>query len=187
MLHLHWIAHLIQYNSLFSIPWQTLIKMVLKRHEKILTNGQASKVHKHLIKWLSKIIKKKAECHLCQAPRRRCLEVYCDVRERWLLVRNQNKHIIYYIFHILIPKSVLVFHTSAPTSFDDYDFIHCVTLVRDMRTSFWRNAIMIIVLRISSDSDSRSFPFLPSILSCCLVLHGRSCRYRKKSLPYVQN
>ena len=31
-----------------------------------------------------------------------------------------NKH-IYYIFHI--PKSVFVFHTFAPTSFDDSDFI----------------------------------------------------------------
>ena len=33
-------------------------------------------------------------------------------------------NIIYYIaLHILIPKSVLVFHTIAPTSFDDSNFI----------------------------------------------------------------
>ena len=25
--------------------------------------GEAAKVHKHLIKWLSKIIKKRGECH----------------------------------------------------------------------------------------------------------------------------
>ena len=56
------------------------------------------------------------------APRRRCLDyskVYCDVTERWFLAWNQNKHITYYIFHKLIPKSVLVFFTCAPTSFDD--------------------------------------------------------------------
>ena len=35
----------------------------------------------------------------------------------------QNKHIIYYIFRILIPKSVLVFQAFAPTSFDDSNFI----------------------------------------------------------------
>ena len=73
-------------------------------------------MHKHLIKWLSKIIKKrKGSVTLCY------LEVCCDVKERWLLAWNQNKHIIYYIFHILILKSVLVFHvfhTIAPTSFD---------------------------------------------------------------------
>ena len=60
------------------------------------------------------------------APRRRCLDyskVYCDVTERWLLPWNQNKHIIYYIFHMLILKSVLLFHTFAPTSFDDSNFI----------------------------------------------------------------
>ena len=63
------------------------------------------------------IIKNKDECQICQAPRRPYLEVYCDVRERWLLAWNQNKHMLYYIFHILIPKSVLVFQTFTPTSF----------------------------------------------------------------------
>ena len=55
-------------------------------------------------------------------PRRPCVDytkVYCDVAEKWLLAWNQNKHIIYYIFHILIPKSLLVFHTLVFTSFDD--------------------------------------------------------------------
>ena len=46
------------------------------------------------------------------ASRRRCLydlKVYCDVTERWLLAWNQDKHNIYYIFLILILKSVLAF------------------------------------------------------------------------------
>ena len=37
------------------------------------------------------------------APRRGCLgysKVYCDVRRRWFLAWNQNRHIMYYIFHI---------------------------------------------------------------------------------------
>ena len=37
------------------------------------------------------------------APRRRCFgysKVYCDVRKRWVLAWNQNKHITYSIFHI---------------------------------------------------------------------------------------
>ena len=58
---------------------------------------------------------------------RRCLDYsksFCDVIERWLLAWNQNKHITYYAFHKIIPKSVLVFFTFATTSFDDdTDFI----------------------------------------------------------------
>ena len=68
-------------------------------------------------------MKKKGECHICYTLRRRCLEVDCDVRERWLLLLNQNKYVIYYIFHILIPKSLLAFHTLAPTLFHDSKFI----------------------------------------------------------------
>ena len=61
------------------------------------------------------------------APRRRYLDyskVYCDITERSFIAWNQNKHIIYYIFHKLISKSVLVFFTFAPTSFGyDTDLI----------------------------------------------------------------
>ena len=56
------------------------------------------------------------------APWRRCLHYlkgYCDVTKRLLLAWNQNKHVTYYILHILFPKSILVFCTSAPTLFDD--------------------------------------------------------------------
>ena len=61
-------------------------------------------MHEDLIKWLSEIIKEteRGEPHML-APRRRCFgysKVYCDVRKRWLLAWNQNKHITYSIFHI---------------------------------------------------------------------------------------
>ena len=84
-------------------------------------------MHVYLIKWLSEIIKKRERSAHMLPPRRRCLDyskIYCDVTERWLLVWNQNKHITYYIFLKLIPKSVSVFFTFTPTSFDDdTDFI----------------------------------------------------------------
>ena len=82
-------------------------------------------MHKHLIKWLSKIIKKRkgSVTYARLLDDLGDLEVYCDVRERWLLAWNENKHIIYYVFHMLIPKSVLIFHKFAPTSFDDSNFI----------------------------------------------------------------
>ena len=57
--------------------------------------------------------------------RRRSLDyskLYFDVIEGWLLDWNQSKHTIYYIFHILIPKSALAFFTFVPT-FDDSNFI----------------------------------------------------------------
>ena len=60
------------------------------------------------------------------APWRHCLhygKVYWDVTTRLLLAWNQNKHITYYIFHILLPKSILVFFTFAPTLLDDTYFI----------------------------------------------------------------
>ena len=49
--------------------------MVLKRHQQIWTNGEAAKVHGHLIKWLSEIIKKnrKKSATYVLAPRRGCL------------------------------------------------------------------------------------------------------------------
>ena len=62
-------------------------------------------MHGYMTKWLSEIIKKKTEKgvpHIL-APRRCCLgylRVCRDVRKRWLLAWNQNRHITYYIFHI---------------------------------------------------------------------------------------
>ena len=54
-------------------------------------------MHKHLIKWLSKIIEKERGMPHMLAPRRRYLDylkVYCDVTERCLLARN----ITYFIY-----------------------------------------------------------------------------------------
>ena len=59
------------------------------------------------------------------APRRGCLgysKVYCDVRKRWFLAWNQNRHITYYIFHIQF-INYEIFFTFAPTSFDDTELI----------------------------------------------------------------
>ena len=63
-------------------------------------------MHEHLIKWLSDIIKKteRGVPHML-APRRGCLDyskVYCDVRKRWFLAWNQNRH---YILHIQYTNS----------------------------------------------------------------------------------
>ena len=83
-------------------------------------------MHKDLIKWLSEIIKNESGVPHMSAPGRRCLnyyKVYCDVTEKWLLAWNQNRHTIYYIFHILISKSVLFFHIFAPTLFHDSEFV----------------------------------------------------------------
>ena len=76
------------------------------------------------------------------APRRRCLgysKVYCDVRKRWFLVWNQNRHITYYTLHIP--------YTNCEISIDLLyicsHFVwwhrpnHCATLVRICRLPFW--------------------------------------------------
>ena len=76
----------------------------------------------------------------------------------------------YYIFYILIPKSVLVFLKFAATLFDDSDFI--IALVRNLPTSIFgpcRGKFVkiphvnyfgtIMDLRISNVEDSRAFPF----------------------------
>ena len=69
-------------------------------------------MHKHLIKRLSEIIKRKGT-----TPKRRFHDysnVYSDVTERWLLAWNRSNNITHYIFHILIRKSVLLFLTFVP-------------------------------------------------------------------------
>ena len=74
------------------------------------------------------------------APRRGCLDyskVYCDIRKRWFVARNQNRHITYYIFSILILKSVLFFFTFAPISFDEADLIIAWPLSVICRLPFW--------------------------------------------------
>ena len=74
-------------------------------------------MHKHLIKWLSEIIKKgKGSDTYALASRRYCRnhsKVYSDVTKRWLLAWNKNKQVTYYIFYILISNSLLIFLTLA--------------------------------------------------------------------------
>ena len=69
--------------------------MSLKRCLQTLTNKETDKVHKHLIKWLSEIIKKgKGSDTYALASRRYCLnysKVYSDVTKRWLLAWNNKK------------------------------------------------------------------------------------------------
>ena len=48
--------------------------MGLKRRLKSLTNEEGAKLHEHLIKWLSDIIKKEKGVPYMLAPRRRCLD-----------------------------------------------------------------------------------------------------------------
>ena len=62
------------------------------------------------------------------ASRRRCLfysKAYSDFANRWLLAWNQNKQITYYIFHILIPNSVLIFLTIAEICYQQISTIRC--------------------------------------------------------------
>ena len=86
-------------------------------------------MHVHLTKWLREIIKKERVVPHMLALRRRCLDfskfiVITQNTERWLLASSQNKDITCYIFHKLIPKSVLVFFTFGPTLFhNDTDFM----------------------------------------------------------------
>ena len=136
----------------------------------MLAHEEAAKVNNHSIKCLSKIIKKKWECHICQVPRRRYLEVYCDARERWLL--HGIKTNILYITHFLhyfrnqfwtFIHSLLL-HLIIPTS-------SLANLVRDLPTSdstsqsFWRHYGF-------KHLEQNRFT---STLSCWLDLHGRSC------------
>ena len=74
------------------------------------------------------------------APRRGCLgysKVYCDVRKRWFLAWNQNRHITYYIFHIQYTNSEI----SVGLLYIRLHFVwwhwlnHCAVFVRNLPTS----------------------------------------------------
>ena len=74
------------------------------------------------------------------APRRGCLgysKVYCDVRKRWFLAWNQNRHITYYIFHIQNTN----FKLSIGLLYIRPDFVwwhrlnHCAAFVRNLPIS----------------------------------------------------
>ena len=97
-------------------------------------------MYKHLIKCLSEIIKKRTERgvpHICQLLGEVVLVIqkFIVMSEKdgsWHGIKIDISCITYSIFSILIPKSVLVFFTFAPTSFDDIDLI----IVRDFSPQF---------------------------------------------------
>ena len=115
------------------------------------------------------------------APRRPCLgysKVYCDVRKRWLLASSQNRHITYSIFHILIPKSVLVFFTFAPTSFASISLLtfHMSTILAPL----W----------LTNFECCRLQNLSISTLSCWLVLLGMvgdSEQHKRFSVAVLKN
>ena len=83
-------------------------------------------MHEHIIKWLSDIIKKKEkeECHVCQLLGEvvSIIQKFIAMSQKdgsWHGIKTDILGITYYIFSKLIPKSVLVFFTFAPTSFND--------------------------------------------------------------------
>ena len=89
-----------------------------------------------MVKWYYKTTEREVP-HIL-APRRGCLvysKVYCDVRKRWFMTWNQSIYITYYIFIILIPKSVLVFFTFLPHFVWWHRLNHCAALVRNLPTS----------------------------------------------------
>ena len=87
-------------------------------------------MHKNLIKWLSEVLKKKKEkgvphMNIYLGGSLEYSKVYNDVTERCLLGWNQNKHITYYAFHIVIRKSVLIFLTIAQIRYQHISIIRC--------------------------------------------------------------
>ena len=95
-------------------------------------------MHEHLIKWLSDIIKKteRGVPHML-APRRGCLDyskVYCDVRKRWFLAWNQNRHYILHIQYINSEISIRLLYIRP--HFIWWQWLdHRTALVRNLPTS----------------------------------------------------
>ena len=101
--------------------------------------------------------------------------VYCDVRKRWFLAWNQNRHITYYIFHIQYTNSEI----SIGLLYIRPHFVwsdrlnHCAALVRNLPTSILVCASVSLLTFHTSTilaplwftnfeccrADSRTFPF----------------------------
>ena len=119
---------------------------------------QTAKVHEHLIKWVSEIIKKRTErgCHIYAAPRRGCLgysKFYCGVRKRWFVAWNQNRHITYYIFHIQYTNSEISIGLLyiRPHFVWWHQLNHCAALVRNLPTSiFVRASVSLLTFHTST-------------------------------------
>ena len=142
-------------------------------------------VHKHLVKWLSEIIKKKEnEVPHMLAPKRRHLhysKIYCDVAERWLLAWNQNKHITYFIcwFRNQYWTSL---HSPQLSLIWRIRLHHCATLARNLITSILvRTPVSKLTFYILVPSWNYVFRTLqipvPFHFHTALLtrLHGRSC------------
>ena len=120
--------------------------------------------------------KQKKECHI--APKGCCLgysKVYCDVRKRWLLAWNQNRHITYSIFHIPYTNSEI--SIGLLCIYLHFVWWHrlnyCMTLVRNLPTSVLARASVSILAPLCFMNFERCrFQNLSiSTLSCWLVLH----------------
>ena len=119
------------------------------------------------------------------APRRGCLgysKVYCDVRKRWFLAWNQNRHIKYYIFHIQYTNSKIsigllyirphfVWHRlnhlcGFSPKFADFHFGPCLGKFVDIQYVNHFGAIIVYELPdFAADSSTFLFPRCPTKLS----------------------
>ena len=112
------------------------------------------------------------------APRRGCLgysKVYCDVRKRWFLAWNQNRHITYYIFHIQYTNSEISIGLLyiRPHFVSWHRLNHCAALVGNLPPSILvRASVSLLTFHTSTilaplwftnfeccRADSRTFPF----------------------------
>ena len=131
------------------------------------------------------------------APKRCCLgdsKVYCDVRKRWLLAWNQNRHITYYIFHIPYTNSEISIGLLyiRPLIVWWHGLNHCATLVRNLAISILvRSSVSLLTFHTLTILAPLWFPnfercrfhnLFISTLSLWLVLHGRSCWATSKIL-----
>ena len=139
-------------------------------------------MHEHLIKWLNDITKKTERWvpHML-APRRGCLDyskVYCNVRKRWLLAWNQNRHITYYILHIQYTNSKI----SIGLLYICPHFVwwqrlnHCFALVRNLPTSILVRASVCLLTFHRHTS---------TILAPLWFTNFESCRYQDLSISNV--
>ena len=103
------------------------------------------------------------------APRRGCLgysKVYCDVRKRWFLACNQNRHITYYIFHIQYTNSEISIALLyiCPHFIWWHRLNHCAALFRDLPTSILvRTSLSLLTFHTSTILA----PFCFANFECC--------------------
>ena len=115
------------------------------------------------------------------APRRGCLgysKVYCDVRKRWFLAWNQNRHIMHYIFHIQYTNSEI----SIGLLYIRPHFVwwhqpnHCEALVRNLSTSILVRVSLILLTFHKS-----------TILAPLWFTNFECCRFQNLSISTLSN